>query len=72
MSRTFAGVKTFILDCDSSNDLEYCGWISDKATGWTTKESSPKHPDQLWSLPSLLFNVYWGSFSRGRVAGAGS
>jgi hypothetical protein len=43
MSRTFAGVKTFILDCNNSNDLEYCGWISGEATGWTTKEFSPKH-----------------------------
>jgi hypothetical protein len=24
--------------------------------------SSPKCPDQLWGLPSLLFNGYWGSF----------
>jgi hypothetical protein len=39
MSGTFAGVKTFILDCYNSNDLEYRGWYSDKATDWTTKES---------------------------------
>jgi hypothetical protein len=22
--------------------------------------SSPQHPDQLWGLPSLLSNGYWG------------
>ena len=25
--------------------------------------SSPKHPDQLWDPPSLLFNGYHGLFS---------
>jgi len=39
MSGTFAGVKTFVLDCYNSNDLEYRGWYSDKATNWPTKES---------------------------------
>ena len=39
MSGTFAGFKTFVLECYNSNDHEYHGWYIDEATGWTTKES---------------------------------
>jgi hypothetical protein len=34
--------------------------------------SSPCHPNGLWGSLSLLFNVYWGSFLRGKVAGVWS
>jgi hypothetical protein len=26
---------------------------------------SPRHPDQLWGIPSLLSNEYWGLFPQG-------
>jgi hypothetical protein len=29
--------------------------------------SSSKHPEQLWGPPSLLFNVYKGTFFGGKV-----
>jgi hypothetical protein len=32
--------------------------------------SSPHRPDRLWGSPYLLFIGYWGSFPRGKAAGA--
>jgi hypothetical protein len=55
-----------------SAGLEPHSQYSDYATGWTIQGTnlnrdktffcSPKCPDRLWGLPSLLFNEYHGSF----------
>jgi hypothetical protein len=52
------GVKTFVLDCHNSNDLEYCGWISDEATGSTTNESSPKHLEPTQPLIQCVLGIF--------------
>jgi len=39
-----------------------CGLVPDRGSRFT---SSPKHPDQLWGSPSLLFSVYQELFLLG-------
>ena len=56
------------------HELEQCNGYSDQDMDWMVwglnpgraKKffSSPKRPDQLWSPPTLQFNVYCGSFIR--------
>jgi hypothetical protein len=47
---------------------EQLSWHSEKITGWTTREyrifSTLQHPDQHWSLSSLLSYRCWGFSAR--------
>jgi hypothetical protein len=60
---------------DSVVGIATAYWLDDRGVGvrvpvGSSIFSSPRRPDRLWDPPSLLSNVYRGSFLGDKAAGA--